>query len=205
MFTGIVTAIGRIVDSSPLGRGREHGRRLVVATPAGWLAGVAAGDSIALDGACMTVTTLDAAAARFTVDVSAESLARSAGLAAAGPVNLEQALRVGDRLGGHFVSGHVDGIGTVTGFDAVGESRALRVLAPRALGRYLAVKGAVTVDGVSLTVNRIEDRAEGCEFTVNLVPHTQQHTTLGALAAGAAVNLEIDLIARHLERLLRPA
>ncbi len=205
MFTGIVSAIGRIVGSSPLGSGREHGRRLVVETPAGWLAGVAVGDSIAINGACMTVTTLDAAASRFTVDVSAESLARTAGLAAAGPVNLEQALRAGDRLGGHLVSGHVDGIGTVTGFEPVGESRALRVLAPRELARYLAVKGSVTVDGVSLTVNRLDDRAEGCELAVNLVPHTQAQTTLGALAPGAAVNLEVDLIARHLERLLRAA
>jgi len=205
MFTGIVTAIGRIVDSAPLGGGREHGRRLGVATPAGWLAGVAVGDSIALNGACMTVTTLDAAAARFTVDVSAESLARTAGLAGAGAVNLEQALRAGDRLGGHLVSGHVDGTGTVSACEPVGESLTLRVLAPRELGRYLAVKGAVTVNGVSLTVNRIDDRAEGCEFAVNLIPQTQTHTTLGALAAGAAVNLEVDLIARHLERLLRPA
>jgi riboflavin synthase len=205
MFTGIVTAVGRIVDATPLGSGREHGRRLVVETPAGWLAGVAVGDSIAVAGACMTVTTLDAAGARFTVDVSAESLARTAGLAAAGPVNLEQALRAGDRLGGHYVSGHVDGVGTVSGFDAVGESRALRVLAPRELARYLAVKGAVTVDGVSLTVNHLDDRADGCEFAVNLIPHTQAQTTLGTLAPGAQVNLEVDLIARHLERLLRAA
>jgi len=209
MFTGIVSAVGRIADSSPLGSGRAHGRRLVVETPAGWLAGVALGDSIALNGACMTVTTLDAAAARFTVDVSAESLARTAGLAAAGPVNLEQALRVGDRLGGHLVSGHVDGVGTVVALEPAGESRTLRVLAPRELARYFAVKGSVTVHGVSLTVNRLADAGgdsgAGCELAINLVPHTLAHTTLGTLAPGDRVNLEVDLIARHVERLLRPA
>jgi len=211
MFTGIVSAVGRIADSTPLGSGRAHGRRLVVETPAGWLAGVALGDSIALNGACMTVTTLDATAARFTVDVSAESLARTAGLDAAGPVNLEQALRVGDRLGGHLVSGHVDGVGTVVALAPAGESRTLRVLAPRELARYFAVKGSVTVHGVSLTVNRLVDGAaanaggEGCELVINLVPHTLVHTTLGTLAPGDRVNLEVDLIARHVERLLRPA
>ena len=209
MFTGIITAVGRIVDSSPLGTEREHGRRLTIETPAGYLADVGLGDSIALDGACMTVTSLDAAASRFTVDVSAESLARTAGLARTGPVNLEKALRAHDRLGGHLVSGHVDGIGTVTHFAPVGESWELRVLAPRALARYLAYKGSITVNGVSLTVNRVDDRADGneggCEFSINLIPHTVANTTLGTLAAGARVNLEVDVIARYVERMLRPA
>jgi riboflavin synthase len=209
MFTGIVTAVGRIVDSSPLGTEREHGRRLSVEAPAGYLADVGLGDSIALNGACMTVTSLDAPASRFTVDVSAESLARTAGLAQTGPVNLEKALRASDRLGGHLVSGHVDGIGTVTHFAPVGESWELRVRAPRELARFVAYKGSITVNGVSLTVNRVDDRPGddegGCEFSINLIPHTVANTTLGTLAAGARVNLEIDLIARYVERMLRPA
>ncbi|NWG74325.1 MAG: riboflavin synthase [Rubrivivax sp.] len=205
MFTGIVTAVGRIVDATPLGAQRPHGRRLTVETPAGWLDDVALGESIALNGACMTVTSLDATASRFTVDVSAESLARTAGLAGPGPVNLEKALRANDRLGGHLVSGHVDGIGTVTHFAPVGESWELRVLAPRELARYLAYKGSITVNGVSLTVNRVDDRDDGCEFSINLIPHTIEQTTLGTLSAGARVNLEIDLIARYVERMLRPA
>jgi riboflavin synthase len=205
MFTGIVTAVGRIVDSAPLGTEREHGRRLTVETPAGYLADVALGDSIALNGACMTVTSLDALSSRFTVDVSAESLARTAGLAQTGPVNLEKALRANDRLGGHLVSGHVDGIGTVTHFAPVGESWELRVAAPKELARFVAYKGSITVNGVSLTVNRVDDRPDGCEFSINLIPHTVAHTTLGTLAAGARVNLEADLIARYVERMLRPA
>jgi riboflavin synthase len=209
MFTGIVTAVGRIADASPLGTDRSHGRRLTIETPAGYLDDVGLGDSIALNGACMTVTSLDATASRFTVDVSAESLARTAGLAEAGPVNLEKALRANDRLGGHLVSGHVDGIGTVTHFAPVGESWELRVLAPKELARFLAYKGSITVNGVSLTVNRVADRIDGdeggCEFSINLIPHTIEQTTLGTLTAGARVNLEIDLIARYVERMLRPA
>jgi riboflavin synthase len=204
MFTGIVTAVGRIVDATPLGTERTHGRRLTVETPAGYLDDVALGDSIALNGACMTATSLDAAASRFTVDVSAESLARTAGLAGPGPVNLEKALRANDRLGGHLVSGHVDGIGTVTHFAPVGESWELRVLAPKELARYLAYKGSITVNGVSLTVNRVDDHDDGCEFSINLIPHTVEQTTLGTLQPGARVNLEIDLIARYVERMLRP-
>jgi len=200
MFTGIVSGVGRIVSVEPLGAQAAHGRRLVVETPPGWLAGAQLGDSIALNGACMTVTSLDGD--RFSVDVSAESLARTAGLDAPGPVNLEQALRANDRLGGHLVSGHVDGIGEVTRFAPVGESWELCVLAPKALARYLAYKGSITVDGVSLTVNRVTDRDDGAEVSINLIPHTVAGTTLGRLAAGAKVNLEIDLIARYVERML---
>lgn len=200
MFTGIVSGVGRIVSVEPLGAQASHGRRLVVETPPGWLAGAQLGDSIALNGACMTVTSLDGD--RFSVDVSAESLARTAGLDAPGPVNLEQALRANDRLGGHLVSGHVDGIGEVTRFAPVGESWELCVLAPKALARYLAYKGSITVDGVSLTVNRVTDRDDGAEVSINLIPHTVASTTLGRLAAGAKVNLEIDLIARYVERML---
>jgi riboflavin synthase len=204
MFTGIVTGVGRIVEAAPLGAG-AHGKRLLIATPAGYLDDAAIGDSIALNGACLTVTTLDAAHARFSVDVSAESLARTAGLDAPGPVNLEKALRADDRLGGHLVTGHVDGIGLVVGFEPVGESRELRIEAPGALARFLAYKGSITVNGVSLTVNRVEDLPHGCAFSINLIPHTLEHTTLGALAPGHPVNLEIDLIARYVERMLTGA
>ena len=202
MFTGIITGIGRILSAEPLGAGAAFGKRLTLQAPAGYLDDAQPGDSIALNGACMTLTAFDAAAGRFTIEISAESLARTAGLDAPGSVNLEKALRAHDRLGGHLVSGHVDGIGRVTHFAPVGESWELRVLAPRELARYLAVKGSVTVNGVSLTVNRVEDRADGCEFTINLIAHTLQHTTLGALATGRQINLEIDLIARYVERML---
>lgn len=202
MFTGIVTGLGRITDTQRLGADAAHGLRLVIATPPGYLDDAVLGDSIALNGACMTVTSLDAAAGRFTVDISAESLARTAGLDAPGPVNLEKALRASDRLGGHIVSGHVDGIGTVARFAPVGESWELVIAAPRALGRFLAYKGSITVNGVSLTVNRVDDRPETTEVSINLIPHTLANTTLGTLAAGSQVNLEIDLIARYVERML---
>ncbi len=203
MFTGIITGVGRIADSHALGGSLQHGRRLTIEAPPGYLDDVALGDSIALNGACMTVTSLDLPAHRFTIDISAESLARTTGLGAVGPrVNLEKALRAHDRLGGHIVSGHVDGIGTVTHFAPVGESWELRVRAPAELGKYLAYKGSITVNGVSLTVNRVDDQPEGCGFSINLIPHTVQHTTLGDLAAGSTVNLEIDTVARYVERML---
>jgi riboflavin synthase len=202
MFTGIISGLGRITRVEALGADDAHGKRLTIEAPAGYLADVQLGDSIALNGACMTVTRFDVAASRFSIDISAESLARTAGLAEPGPVNLEKALRAHDRLGGHLVSGHVDGLGRVTHFAPVGESWELRVLAPKDLARFLAYKGSITVNGVSLTVNRVDDRAEGCEFSINLIPHTIEHTTLGTLKPGAAVNLEIDLIARYVERML---
>lgn len=206
MFTGIVSGLGRIVEVRALGEGPEHGKRLRIETPPGWLHGVGLGDSIALDGACMTVVALEpgdgAGPGAFEVEVSAESLARTAGLDRRGPVNLEQALRPQDRLGGHLVSGHVDGLGEVLAFTPVGESWRLEIMAPAALGRFLAVKGSITVQGVSLTVNTVEDRAPGCRFAINLIPHTLAHTTLGGLRAGDRVNLEVDLIARYVERML---
>ena len=202
MFTGIVTAIGQIRQAAPLGAGSAYGVRLTLQTPAGYLDDVAPGDSIALNGACMTVTALDAPAGRFDVEVSAESLARTCGLNAPGPVNLEKALRAQDRLGGHIVSGHVDGIGQVLQLAAVGESWLLRVRAPRELAPFLAYKGSVAVNGVSLTINSVQDSAQGCEFSINLIAHTVQHTTLGQLAAGSAVNLEIDTVARYVQRML---
>ena len=202
MFTGIITGLGRITDVRALGNDASHGKRLTIATPAGYLGDVGLGDSIAINGACMTVTSFDAAQGTFTIDVSAESLDKTAGLTTLGPVNLEKALRANDRLGGHLVSGHVDGIGTVTVFEATGESWTLRIDLPPALARFLAYKGSITVNGVSLTVNRVTDHAGGCEISINLIPHTINNTALGGLQPGAAVNLEIDLIARYVERML---
>jgi len=204
MFTGIITGVGQIAQVAPMGETAAHGKRLTIACPAGYLDDVGPGDSIAINGACMTVTHFDAsgAAPYFTVDVSAESLDKTAGLDGLGAVNLEKALRANDRLGGHLVSGHVDGMGQVSHFAQVGESWELRVLAPAALGKYLAYKGSITVNGVSLTVNRIADVAGGCEVSINLIPHTVSNTALHRLHAGAKVNLEIDLIARYVERML---
>lgn len=203
MFTGIITGMGRIVDLHDLGSSLQHGKRLTLEAPAGYLDDVALGDSIALNGACMTVTSFDAAAARFTIEISAESLDKTSGLTQPGPVNLEKALRPQDRLGGHIVSGHVDGIGRVTSFEQIGESWELRVQAPPALARFLAYKGSITVNGVSLTVNRVTDVEGGAEFSINLIQHTVAHTTLGLLSAGSAVNLEIDTVARYVERMLQ--
>ena len=206
MFTGIISGVGRIVDLHALGSSLDHGKRLTIETPPGYLDDVALGDSIALNGACMTATSLDAPAARFTFDISAESLTRTAGLAEVGRrLNLEKALRASDRLGGHIVSGHVDGIGEVVRFEEVGESWELRVMAPPTLAKYLAYKGSITINGVSLTVNRITDSTAGCEFSINLIPHTVQNTTLGDLLAGSTVNLEIDTVARYVERMLGAA
>ncbi|OYQ41174.1 riboflavin synthase [Rhodoferax sp. TH121] len=202
MFTGIITGVGRISDVQALGDSATHGKRLTIQTPAGYLDDVGLGDSIALNGACMTVTTFDVAQNQFTIDISAESLDKTAGLDTLGAINLEKALRAHDRLGGHLVSGHVDGIGTVSHFAQVGESWALRVLAPVALGKYLAYKGSITINGVSLTVNRIADVTGGCEVSINLIPHTVQNTALHTLAVGKKVNLEIDLIARYVERMM---
>ena len=202
MFTGIITGIGRIVRIDALGADPSHGKRLTIQTPAAYLDDVSEGDSIALNGACMTATGFDRQAGSFTIDVSAESLARTCGLDATGPVNLEKAIRPHDRLGGHMVSGHVDGIGTVSHFAPVGESWELRVKAGREFARYLAYKGSITVQGVSLTVNRVVDLPDAVEFSINLIPHTIENTTLGELRAGSKVNLEVDLVARYVERML---
>ncbi|WP_439607929.1 riboflavin synthase [Hydrogenophaga sp.] len=203
MFTGIITGVGRIAALHDLGSSLDHGKRLTLEAPPGYLDDVGLGDSIALNGACMTVTSLDLPRHHFTIDISAESLARTTGLAQVGHrLNLEKALRAHDRLGGHIVSGHVDGVGTVTRFAQVGESWELRVMAPPELGKYLAYKGSITVNGVSLTVNQVLDSAAGCEFSINLIPHTVQNTALGQLTDGSPVNLEIDTVARYVERML---
>jgi riboflavin synthase len=205
MFTGIITGVGRIAAIDALGASASHGKRLHLSCPPGYLDDVALGDSIALNGACMTVTGFDAAASTFDVDVSAESLDKTAGLDQPGPVNLEKALRAHDRLGGHIVAGHVDGVGQVAALEPVGESWELRIAAPRALARFLAYKGSITVNGVSLTVNQVHDTASDCLISINLIPHTLHNTALGSLARGSRVNLEIDLIARYVERMLGAA
>jgi riboflavin synthase len=202
MFTGIITAVGDIVDVQSLGSSAAHGKRLRIRTPEAYLAGVQLGDSVALNGACMTVTALDAAASWFEIEISSESLARTAGLDGPGAVNLELALRADDRLGGHWVTGHVDGQGRVSAFEPVGESWRLVVRVPRALAAYMAVKGSIVVQGASLTINRVTDLSDACEVEINLIPHTLQYTTLGSLRSGQAVNVEVDLIARYVARIL---
>jgi len=202
MFTGIITGVGRIAAIHDLGSSLDHGKRLTIEAPPGYLDDVGLGDSIALNGACMTVTTFTPAQSQFTIDISAESLDKTAGLDQTGPINLEKALRAGDRLGGHIVSGHVDGVGHVSHFAQVGESWELRILAPHGLAKYLAYKGSITINGVSLTVNQVRDQAQGCDISINLIPHTVQNTALGQLQTGSRVNLEIDTVARYVERML---
>ena len=203
MFTGIVSALGQIQAVRQLGESLAHGRRLELSCPAGFVDDLAPGDSVALNGACMTVTAVDPARLNFCIDISQESLECTTGLDQSGPVNLEKAMRASDRLGGHLVSGHVDGVARVSAFAPVGESWELRLLCPQELSLFLALKGSITVNGVSLTLNRVLDLPDGCEVSINLIPHTLQHTTLGTLAAGRQVNIEIDLIARYCERMLR--
>ena len=207
MFTGIITGVGRIVAIHSLGSTSLHGKRLTIETPAGYLHDVGLGDSIALNGACMTAVSIDTASNQFAIDISAESLDKTSGLAEIGEVgtiNLEKALRANDRLGGHIVSGHVDGIGRVAYFAEVGESWELRITAPQELGKYMAYKGSITVNGVSLAVNKVHDLPDqqGCEISINIIPHTISNTALGSLKAGSTVNLEIDTVARYVERML---
>ena len=200
MFTGIVAAVGKITSVTPLEGGQDAGVRLNISSGGLPLEDVALGDSIAINGACMTVVSKTGQA--FSVDVSRESLNCTAGLDATGEVNLEKALTLAERLGGHLVSGHVDGLGRVHRFEPVGESWELVIDAPQDLARFLAFKGSVVVNGVSLTVNRVEDVDSVCRFSINLIPHTISVTTLKHLRAGSKVNLEIDLIARYVERML---
>lgn len=204
MFTGIVAAVGKINSVTPLEGGPDAGVRLDIAAGGLPLQDVALGDSIAINGACMTVVAKTGDT--FTVDVSRESLNCTVGLDAPGEVNLEKALTLAERLGGHLVSGHVDGLGTVHRFEPVGESWELVIDAPQDLARFLAFKGSVVVNGVSLTVNRVQDidtdALKVCRFSINLIPHTISVTTLKHLRAGSKVNLEIDLIARYVERML---
>ncbi len=198
MFSGIVADVGHIAKASD----RDGGLRLVIATSALDLSDVQTGDSIAVNGVCLTV--IEHTADSFTVDVSRETLNCTEGLEAIGaPVNLEKALRLADRLGGHLVSGHVDGVGEVIEFTNLGESWKLVIRAPQALAKYIAIKGSTTINGVSLTINQVADIKSGdSEFSVNLIPHTLAVTNLKNLSAGSLVNLEVDLIARYVERML---
>ena len=199
MFTGIIQAVGKIETVTPLG----DGYRLTINAGGLDMGDVQLGDSIALQGACMTVVEMNAT--HFSIDISAESINKTTGLNAPGFVNLEKALRVNDRLGGHLVSGHVDGIGAVVTFEQVKDAEGswhLVIKAPISLAKYLAYKGSIVVNGTSLTVNQIEDVADGCLMHINLIPHTLENTTLRYLKAGSPVNLEVDLIARYVERML---
>ncbi|ADL56347.1 riboflavin synthase [Gallionella capsiferriformans] len=194
MFSGIIADVGIITRAVD----REGGLRLSVEAEVLGMDDVQIGDSIAVNGVCLTVVTLSGR--EFTVDVSRETLSCTVGLAHQGAhVNLEKALRLSDRLGGHLVSGHVDGVGSVVAFNDIGESWRLVVRAPQSLAKYIAVKGSITINGVSLTVNHVA----GAEFEVNLIPHTLDVTTLNELKTGAQVNLEIDLIARYVERMMQ--
>lgn len=192
MFSGIVSAVGRITQITP----REVGFRLRIEAGSLGLEDVGVGDSIACAGVCLTVVSLEGN--HFDVDVSGETLSCTAGLGLPGEINLEKALRLSDRLGGHLVSGHVDGVGEVLRFDPVGDNRLLEIRAPQDLAKYIARKGSITVDGCSLTTNAVE----GNVFDINLIPHTLEATTLKHLKPGSQVNLEVDLIARYCERLL---
>ena len=199
MFTGIVQTVGRIAAASPHG----DGVRIAVDTGMQSSGDVAVGDSVAVRGCCLTVVAIEGAT--LTFDVSAESLRCATGLDRPGDVNLELALRMGDRLGGHLMTGHVDGLGVVRSFGPVPADRhgswRLDVEAPRELARYIAGKGSIAIDGVSLTVNEVD----GARFSVNLIPHTLAVTTLKSLTEGDSVNLEIDLIARYVARLREEA
>ena len=197
MFTGIVQALGRVVRSEP----RASGLRVTIDTGALAMDDVACGDSIAVNGACLTAIAIGPR--EFSADVSSETLActTATGFDAGARVNLEKALRLADRLGGHLMTGHVDGVGTVLRCARDGDSLGVTIEGPAALARYVARKGSVAVDGVSLTVNAVAE----AQFTVNLIPHTLEQTTLQHLSAGASVNLEIDLMARYAERLMTPS
>jgi len=203
MFTGIITAVGKIKSATPVGDGLQ----LQIEVPAHYLDDVALGDSIAIQGACMTATKIEGNT--FSLDISRESLNKTVGLDTVGPVNLEKAMRLNDRLGGHLVSGHVDGMGKVAHFAAVAQdaygSWLLRIEAPRELAAFLAYKGSIVVNGASLTVNKTEDLANVCVVDINIIPHTLQNTTLGNLKQGDPVNLEVDLIARYVARMLSQA
>ncbi|KIO49499.1 riboflavin synthase [Nitrosospira sp. NpAV] len=193
MFTGIVQAVGELRRIAS----QESGLRLDIAPGMLDLRDVNTGDSIAINGVCLTVTAL--ADDMFSVDVSRETLSCTEGLdKQGGSVNLEKAMRLSDRLGGHLVSGHVDGVGEVVTFTPDGESYRLAIKVPVSLLKYIAKKGSITVNGVSLTVNAIA----GDEFEINLIPHTLAVTTLSALKTGAKVNLEVDMLARYVERLI---
>jgi len=198
MFTGIIETTGVIqaADATPANL------RLMIAAPKLGLHQVAIGDSIAVNGCCLTV--VEKTTESFSVDVSNESIAMTSGFAQGATVNLEKSLRFGDRLGGHLVAGHVDGIGTVTAMEDLGASWRLLIEAPHELAKFVARKGSITVNGVSLTVNSVADLPGGnCRFEINIIPHTYQVTSIRGLHGGSKVNLEIDLLARYVERMMQ--
>ena len=192
MFTGIIQTVGKISKIEP--RGEDV--RLTIESGALDFSDVAMGDSIAVNGVCLTVIAMDKG--QFTVDVSAESLRCTQGLDRTGPVNLEKAMRLADRLGGHLVSGHVDGVGEITGFAPVGDCYLLEIRAPESLRKFIAPKGSITVNGVSLTVNHVNKD----KFDINLIPHTIENTTFKNSQIGDKVNLEADMVARYVDQLL---
>ncbi|OGV77032.1 MAG: riboflavin synthase subunit alpha [Methylotenera sp. RIFCSPLOWO2_02_FULL_45_14] len=191
MFTGIIQSVGAITQTTPVGDDMQ----LAIATHQLDMSDVQLGDSIAVDGVCLTVVKLGPA--QFEAHVSKETLSVTEGLNHAHAVNLEKALRLSDRLGGHLVSGHVDGVGEVIKFESLGECWRLEIRAPHAISKYIAVKSSICVNGVSLTVNTVI----GDEFSINLIPHTLENTTLKLLRTGSLVNLEVDQIARYVERM----
>jgi riboflavin synthase len=195
MFTGIIQAIGQIEQVTPLAKTSSQDVKLSIAAAGLDMSDVQVGDSIAVNGICLTAVSVTKS--HFEVDVSTETLSCTVGLDSLRSVNLEKALRLSDRLGGHMVSGHVDGIGQIVRFEAVGDCMLLAVRTPGALSRFIAVKGSIAIDGVSLTVNTIEKDT----FSVNLIPHTLAMSTLNSLGVGSRVNLEVDLIARYVERM----
>jgi len=192
MFAGIVAAVGRIASSRAYG----DGVRLRIDAAALGLHDMRVGDSVAVNGVCLTVVALDKDA--FEADVSRATLGVTHGLAGGGGVNLEKSLRLGDRVDGHLVSGHVDGVGRVVAVEELGGSARVAIEAPAPLMRFIAAKGSIAVDGVSLTVNAVD----GARFEVNLIPHTRAATTFRSLVPGMHVNLEIDMLARYVERAL---
>ena len=196
MFTGIIKGVGRVIDLAAVG----GDRRLTIDTAGVELGAIALGDSIAVNGVCLTV--VEQCDTTFCADVSLETLTRTtlARLNAGDAVNLEPALRVGDPLGGHFVSGHVDGVGRVRRIEPDGRSQRIAFELDAVLLRYVASKGSIAVDGVSLTVNGVD----GTGFDVNIVPHTLEMTGISGYRVGTAVNIEVDVIARYLERLGAP-
>jgi len=197
MFTGIVETTG-IIERAVV---TPENTRLTIASPRLGLHQVSVGDSIAVSGCCLTV--VDKTPETFSVDVSSETLSLTSGLAQGAEVNLEKSLRFGDRLGGHLVSGHIDGVGLVTAMDDLGASWRLEIDAPQDLAKFVARKGSIAVNGVSLTVNKVSDGAGGnAQFEINIIPHTHQVTTIRLLRKGMKVNLEIDLLARYVERML---
>jgi len=191
MFTGIIQSVGAITQTNPVGADMH----LLIASEALNMSDVKLGDSIAVNGVCLTVVNMTTS--HFEAHVSEETLSVTVGLNMTHPVNLEKALRLSDRLGGHLVSGHVDGVGKVLKFESLGECWQLDIRAPHAISKYISIKGSICVNGVSLTVNKIS----GDDFSINLIPHTLENTTLKSLSEGSTVNLEVDQIARYVERM----